>query len=419
MNSHLNNSRTAKALFTITTSIILLFIINQAQGKSLKKGEIYSSLTGKQVIEVISENELEIHVNGDIILLANYNFKDGKLRIVYTVFGTKKVEYYEIIEEGLWDRKGKILYSKAAKLKAEEDGAMARAAKLKAEYDDKNTGLGWFGGYDIDTGLEWFAGPDIDTSWYEAKSWVENFNIDAGGGWRMPTRAELKSLFKKEAGSLNMTLQLVTDGWWVWSGEIKGSSSAWYFCFDAGNEQWNLRDRSYLVRGCAVRSQKDRLYLDTQSDEAKIAKQKLKDIKEYFEFKDLTGNLKINTSDIKSKFVENSKTGKLFVITGRAENEYLEARGLIKITGKLFTKGKKLSQTKTVFCGNVMSDLDLATLDLDAINKRLGNRFGDNRSNVKVKPGKTIPFMIVFSKLPSNLDEFTIKVAGSSPDKRF
>ena len=115
--------------------------------------------------------------------------------------------------------------------------------------------------------------------------------------------------------------------------------------------------------------------------------------------------------------VENSKTGKLFVITGRAKNEYSKARGVIKITGKLFTKGKKLAQTKTVFCGNVISDLDLATKDLDIINKRLANRFGDNKSNAKVRPNKTIPFMIVFSKLPNNLEEFTINVVGSTPIK--
>jgi hypothetical protein len=90
---------------------------------------------------------------------------------------------------------------------------------------------------------------------------------------------------------------------------------------------------------------------------------------------------------------------------------------LIKITGKLFTKGKKLAQTKTVFCGNVISDLDLATMDLDTISKRLANRFGDNRSNAKVIPNKAIPFMIVFSKLPNNLEEFTINVVGSTPIK--
>ena len=49
-----------------------------------------------------------------------------------------------------------------------------------------------------------------------------------------------------------------------------------------------------------------------------------------------------------------------------------------------------------------------------AINKRLHNRFGDKKSNLKVKTGKSIPFMIVFDKLPQNLDEYTIEVDGSS-----
>jgi len=128
-------------------------------------------------------------------------------------------------------------------------------------------------------------------------------------------------------------------------------------------------------------------------------------------------NLKINTFDIKSKFIDNSKTGKLFVITGRAKNEYSQNRGLIKISGSLFTKGKKLAKTKTVYCGNFLSDLDLSTNNLDTINKRLAKRFGDKRSNAKIKPGGTIPFMIVFSNLPNNLEEFTIKVVESFPVK--
>ncbi len=55
MNFHLKKSRISKLLMPITTSIVLVFIINQAQAKSLKIGEIYSSLDKKQVIEVISE----------------------------------------------------------------------------------------------------------------------------------------------------------------------------------------------------------------------------------------------------------------------------------------------------------------------------------------------------------------------------
>jgi hypothetical protein len=62
----------------------------------------------------------------------------------------------------------------------------------------------------------------------------------------------------------------------------------------------------------------------------------------------------------------------------------------------------------------MLSDVDLQQLDITAIGKRLQNRFGDNRSNVKVKAGKTIPFVIVFSKIPANLDEYTVEVAGST-----
>jgi len=39
---------------------------------------------------------------------------------------------------------------------------------------------------------------------------------------------------------------------------------------------------------------------------------------------------------------------------------------------------------------------------------------GDNRTNVKIEPGKSIPFMVVFSNLPEDLEEFTIEVTGST-----
>jgi hypothetical protein len=107
--------------------------------------------------------------------------------------------------------------------------------------------------YDEKTNLEWIAGPDGGTTWYEAKRWVENV---PGGGWRMPTRAELKALYKKGAGSRNMTPLLKTNGWLVWSGETKGSSSARGFCFSNGSQSWYGRDYSNGTRGFAVRSRR-------------------------------------------------------------------------------------------------------------------------------------------------------------------
>jgi pilus assembly protein FimV len=126
------------------------------------------------------------------------------------------------------------------------------------------------------------------------------------------------------------------------------------------------------------------------------------------------GNLKLTTYDINSRFVDNANVGKLFVITGKVKNGYSESRGMITLMGKIYSTGKVPVQKEKVYCGNVMSDLELANLGWDKIQSRLANRLGDNRSNVKIGPGKSIPFMVVFSKLPSDLEEFTIEVTGST-----
>ena len=48
---------------------------------------------------------------------------------------------------------------------------------------------------DTRTGLEWLAGPDVDTSYHRAVEWVRGLTV-AGGGWRMPTAKDLRTLWK-------------------------------------------------------------------------------------------------------------------------------------------------------------------------------------------------------------------------------
>jgi predicted Zn finger-like uncharacterized protein len=134
------------------------------------------------------------------------------------------------------------------------------------------------------------------------------------------------------------------------------------------------------------------------------------------EDQDIAGNLKITPigMSITHKFIQNNVAGDIFVIQGQVRNEYNQPRSYIKITAKLYVKGQALAKTATVYCGNVLSDSDLQNMDMASINRHLQNRFGDNRSNIKVSSGKTVPFFIVFNKLPPDLDEYTVEVAGSS-----
>jgi hypothetical protein len=106
--------------------------------------------------------------------------------------------------------------------------------------------------------------------------------------------------------------------------------------------------------------------------------------------------------------------GRLFVIRGKIKNDYDHPRSYVKVTGKLYKKGQKLAKSTTVYCGNVIPESELTKLDIATINKRMKNKSGNKKSNLKIKTGKIIPFMIVFDKLPNNLDEYTVEVASSS-----
>jgi hypothetical protein len=104
---------------------------------------------------------------------------------------------------------------------------------------------------DKNTGLEWITGPDIDTTLDEAKSWVKNLSID-GGGWRLPTIVELKTL--NQVIRCSITTSLKTSGWWVWTHDFH--YPAWQFSFEFGFRL--LKDARFpSARAFAVRSQKN------------------------------------------------------------------------------------------------------------------------------------------------------------------
>ena len=98
-------------------------------------------------------------------------------------------------------------------------------------------------------GLDWQVGPDEEITWDQAKEWVDGL----GGNWRMPTRAELRGLWDAGISSGNWG-PFENSGLWVWSGEVRDSSSAWRLSFTYGREGWgycsgsNNYDRAFAVR---------------------------------------------------------------------------------------------------------------------------------------------------------------------------
>lgn len=117
-------------------------------------------------------------------------------------------------------------------------------------------------------------------------------------------------------------------------------------------------------------------------------------------------------------FVKNSKEGTLFVIGGQVRNQSAEARSAIAVKGVLYDGGDRELSQRTVFCGNPLSVNELRSMSFVAMAERMNNQFGDSLTNFNVSPGKTIPFTIVFNRLPEGLASFDVKLSGSEPASR-
>lgn len=97
---------------------------------------------------------------------------------------------------------------------------------------------------DSQTGLQWYVGKNR-INHYDAEKWARSLSVD-GGGWRLPTRAELKGIYQKGVGkkyhNIDPVFEISSDYLYVWSSEIRNSSSAWRFNFDGGRADSRPRD---------------------------------------------------------------------------------------------------------------------------------------------------------------------------------
>ncbi len=107
---------------------------------------------------------------------------------------------------------------------------------------------------DSKTTLEWVVGPDRDTDYAQAEQWVADCKVK-GGGWRMPNREELKTLYMESFfGGANRDPVFKTTGSFVWA-EPEDSSKAWRFGFPTGPSGWSRpRSESAKNRVFGVRS---------------------------------------------------------------------------------------------------------------------------------------------------------------------
>ncbi len=110
---------------------------------------------------------------------------------------------------------------------------------------------------DSKDGLQWVPAPDSEMNHYEAEKYVRNLTL-AGGGWRLPTRAELRSLYDPSKPGL-ADPKFNISGKLIWTSELDADPSfAWYVNFYGGGEYVYTRYPlcNFYFYGLAVRSRR-------------------------------------------------------------------------------------------------------------------------------------------------------------------
>jgi len=126
------------------------------------------------------------------------------------------------------------------------------------------------------------------------------------------------------------------------------------------------------------------------------------------------GNLKISLYNIKCQIYESNRHGKLLIIEGKISNRYNLPRSFIHLEVALFKNRKRIVSKKT-FAGNKLNFNQIETMTIKEIHNITLNKYGQNNSNINIKPNQKVPFMIVF---PINskemVDEYSVNVLSSN-----
>ena len=110
---------------------------------------------------------------------------------------------------------------------------------------------------DNQTGLMWISKDNgFPINWFDAVKYCEKLKLGGYFDWRMPTLAELRSLFnpnEKNQNGYHLNKLITTTAQSCWSSETYGNSAG-RFNFTHGKEYWLRKSYSGPTRVLAVRN---------------------------------------------------------------------------------------------------------------------------------------------------------------------
>lgn len=118
-------------------------------------------------------------------------------------------------------------------------------------------------------------------------------------------------------------------------------------------------------------------------------------------------------NQVRGYFRVNQAAGRLFIIQGLVENQGQQERAAVMVRGRLTDSQGQVARQEVVYAGQAFNPDELQQMPLAEMLARLNKPEAPDGGKLAIKPGATLPFMIVFANLPTNLAEFTAEVVGS------
>ena len=118
----------------------------------------------------------------------------------------------------------------------------------------------------------------------------------------------------------------------------------------------------------------------------------------------------ISLENVRQYFVSNEDIGQLFVVEGRAVNEFDSPRAQIKLRAALYDDQGQVVQEKEFLAGNAASLFQLQVSSREELDSTLTSQLGILTNNKHIDPGSSTPFMTVFYNPPEEVQEFGLEV---------
>jgi len=117
--------------------------------------------------------------------------------------------------------------------------------------------------------------------------------------------------------------------------------------------------------------------------------------------------------DTKQYFVNNEKLGQIFVVEGKAVNNYKFPKELIQVEASLLDEHNVVVATKQQFCGVTLTMFQLQVLSEADMEKALNNNIEILANNLNIQPGGAVAFMVVFVNPPPNISTLFLRIVDA------